>query len=109
MSAWAQVRCFASSRSSTGGLPPHLPIAASSWVKAGQVIVDALHCVRCVHAGIEADASGSDDIHTSVICDVAAGEHRWCSASEHDTEPELETEQDAWEAAFELYRTHVIV
>ena len=25
------------------------------------------------------------------------------------TEPELETEQDAWDAAFELYRTHVIV
>jgi hypothetical protein len=25
------------------------------------------------------------------------------------TEPEIEGEQDAWEAAFELYRTHVIV
>jgi hypothetical protein len=25
------------------------------------------------------------------------------------TEPEIATEQDAWEAAFELYRTHVIV
>jgi hypothetical protein len=25
------------------------------------------------------------------------------------TEPEIESEQDAWEAAFELYRTHVIV
>ena len=25
------------------------------------------------------------------------------------TEPELETPRDAWDAAFELYRTHVIV
>ena len=25
------------------------------------------------------------------------------------TEPEIEQEQDAWEAAFELYRTHIVV
>ena len=25
------------------------------------------------------------------------------------TEPEIDTPQDAWEAAFELYRTHVII
>jgi hypothetical protein len=45
------------------------------------------------------------------------GEHRWraalrLAADGPDvavTEPELETLQDAWDAAFELYRTHVIV
>jgi hypothetical protein len=46
-----------------------------------------------------------------------AGNGRWqaalrTAADGHDvtaTDPEIESAQDAWEAAFELYRNHVIV
>ena len=73
----------------------------------------------------KAEPAGSDhvlrltgpNLGEAYVSIVPADNKRWAArlrlspdgADVAATEPELETEQDAWEAAFELYRTHVVI